>query len=78
MNALSLAVELDQADDIEHALRRWETNERPLTEYTQDLSYSLLTTGGHLPSQDMSPWSDASLRTARHIPVGAEGAEHPP
>jgi 2-methyl-3-hydroxypyridine 5-carboxylic acid dioxygenase len=78
MNALSLAVALDQADDVEHALRRWETNERPLTEYTQDLSYSLLTTGGHLPSQDMSPWSDASLRTARHIPVGAEGTEHRP
>lgn len=78
MNALSLAVALDQADDIEHALCRWEAHERPLTEYTQDLSYSLLTTGGHLPSQDMSPWSDASLRTARHMPVGAEGAEHRP
>jgi 2-polyprenyl-6-methoxyphenol hydroxylase-like FAD-dependent oxidoreductase len=78
MNALSLAVALDETNDIEEALRHWETNERPLTEYTQNLSYSLLTTGGHLPSQDMSPWSDASLRTARHIPVGAKSAEHRP
>jgi len=76
MNALSLAVALDETDDIDSALRLWEESERPLTEYTQDLSYSLLSTGGHLPSRDMSPWSEASLRTARHIPIGTEGAEH--
>jgi 2-polyprenyl-6-methoxyphenol hydroxylase-like FAD-dependent oxidoreductase len=41
MNALSLAVHLDQESDVAPALRAWEAQERPLTEHTQRISYIL-------------------------------------
>ena len=35
MNAMGLAVALDEAPDLEAAFRAWERRERPLTEHTQ-------------------------------------------
>jgi 2-polyprenyl-6-methoxyphenol hydroxylase-like FAD-dependent oxidoreductase len=81
MNALGLAVALDETADVERALDLWERRERPLTDHTQRLStfYSALTT-----------WPDGLrdlvfgavsrfgfmrrqyLRTALHIPTGTE------
>jgi len=70
MNALSLAANLDQNDGLDAALLRWEDTERPLTEHTQDRSRALLGMAGRFTSPETSPWSDESLRAARHIPVG--------
>jgi 2-polyprenyl-6-methoxyphenol hydroxylase-like FAD-dependent oxidoreductase len=41
MNALSLAVYLECEGDVASALTTWEHKERPLTEYTQRISYFL-------------------------------------
>jgi 2-methyl-3-hydroxypyridine 5-carboxylic acid dioxygenase len=69
MNALSLAVAVEESDDLEKALKDWETRERPITEYTQDTSAQLArerkASFGHI-------WDDVALRTARHIPTGTE------
>ncbi|MSQ20074.1 MAG: FAD-dependent monooxygenase [Betaproteobacteria bacterium] len=67
MNALSLAVHLDEAPSIEAALTAWEARERPLTEHTQQRSdftarQRLMATG--------EGWTDEALRAARHIPTG--------
>jgi len=81
MNALGLAVALEEERDVERALALWERRERPLTDHTQRLStfYSALTT-----------WPDSMrdlvfgavarigwlrrqyLRTALHVPTGTE------
>ena len=69
MNALSLAVAVDSAPSIEHALVGWEERERPMTEFTQDCSAEVARTrinaGGRM-------WSENSLRPARTIPTGTE------
>ena len=41
MNALSLAVYLERNANVPAALETWETNERPITEHTQRMSYLL-------------------------------------
>src|SRR5437667_194420 len=41
MNALSMAVYLDQERDVSAALETWERRERPLTEHTQRISLML-------------------------------------
>ena len=41
MNALSMAVYLDQENDVPKALETWERQERPLTEHTQRISLML-------------------------------------
>ena len=68
-NALGLAVALDGAADVPDALSRWERRERPLTEYTQDMSARVardrLGTAGRI-------WSDDTIRTARSVPTGTE------
>ena len=66
-NALGLAVALDEAMDVSDALSRWEKRERPLTEYTQDMSAKVardrLDTAGRI-------WSDGTVRTALSVPTG--------
>jgi len=79
MNALALAVAIEETSSIEAGLNLWERRERPLTEHTQRVSslYSEVTT---LPSwlrslvfawAGRSRWAiDQRMRTARHIPTG--------
>ncbi len=66
-NALALAVALDEIPDIGAALARWETRERPLTEYTQDWSAKVarerMRNRGRI-------WSADSIAPARSIPTG--------
>ncbi len=72
-NALGLAVALDEAMDVPDALSGWEERERPLTEYTQDMSAGIardrLETAGRI-------WSDDTIRTARSVPTGTEHLPH--
>ncbi|KXO73978.1 FAD-dependent oxidoreductase [Brucella anthropi] len=80
MNALGLAVALDEHADVSEALAVWEARERPLTEHTQDTAERL---------GDMNYWPDdvrsqvlkitgkcaplgaERMKTALHIPTGA-------
>jgi 2-polyprenyl-6-methoxyphenol hydroxylase-like FAD-dependent oxidoreductase len=80
MNALGLAVALDEAPTIEEGLQLWERRERPLTEYTQRVSslYGRVTTlppfFRHLVlgAVGRSKWAMAQrMRAANHIPTGA-------
>ena len=72
-NALGLAVALDETLDVPDALSGWEERERPLTEYTQDMSAGIardrLETAGRI-------WSDETIRTARSVPTGTEHLPH--
>lgn len=82
MNALALAVALDEAPTLTEGLALWERRERPLTEHTQRVSalYSRVTT---LPPAlrslilgwaGRSRWATAQrLRTALHAPTGWSG-----
>lgn len=79
MNALGLAVALDEAPDVPSGLELWERRERPLTDQTQRLSsfYSALTTWPDVARSAAfslvarSPWlREQYLRAARHIPSG--------
>jgi 2-polyprenyl-6-methoxyphenol hydroxylase-like FAD-dependent oxidoreductase len=68
MNALGLAVALDETADIPTALATWEARERPLTEHTQDTAERL---------GDMNFWPDdvrsAVLKiTGQTAEIGAE------
>lgn len=81
MNALSLAVMLEDAADVPAALREWEGRERPLTDHTQRLStfYSVLTTwpetlrSAAFALTIRSKWLRRQyLRTALHVPTGTE------
>jgi len=69
MNALALAVAVEDRSDIEDALDEWEAHERPLTEHTQDLSALIAkerrTSRGGI-------WDSDALRAANHIPTGTE------
>ena len=80
VNALGLAVALDENSDVPAALAAWEKRERPLTEHTQDTADRL---------GDMNMWPDdirsavlkitgqsaqigaERMRTALHEPTGA-------
>ena len=82
MNALSMAVYLDQYDDVPTALAEWEKGERPLTEHTQRLStlYGKPTTwpprlrAWIYDFAHKSAWMNKQrLRTARHTPMGWNG-----
>ncbi len=69
MNALALAVAVEGRGDIEDALEEWEARERPLTEYTQNLSAQIA------KERKMSQggvWDADALRAANHIPTGTE------
>jgi 2-polyprenyl-6-methoxyphenol hydroxylase-like FAD-dependent oxidoreductase len=83
-NALSLALYLDQDDDVPRALQTWERNERPLTDHVQrwtDLYGRVATAWPDRWARSRSqvleaatkvPWVDKQLnRAARHLPLGA-------
>jgi len=69
MNALGLAVALDETDTVEDGLRLWQERERPLTDHTQrraaELAESRALAGG-------MAWDDVGLRAARHVPSGTQ------
>jgi 2-polyprenyl-6-methoxyphenol hydroxylase-like FAD-dependent oxidoreductase len=79
MNALSLAVHLDRAEDIPAGLAAWERAERPLTDHTQRISFLLgLPTTWPPPLRVValslagrSKWlTRQRTRTALHRPTG--------
>jgi 2-polyprenyl-6-methoxyphenol hydroxylase-like FAD-dependent oxidoreductase len=79
MNALSLAVYLEQEPDVAAALATWERKERPLTEHTQRISYLLGLPTTWPPAlraltlalAGRSKWLTAQrTRTALHRPTG--------
>ena len=79
MNALGLAVALQEAGDLQSGLREWERRERPLTEHTQ-LWTRIYGTTMFLPKplkkmwimvEKRIPWIGAQyLRVANHVPTG--------
>ena len=71
MNALGLAVALEQSSDVLSALRVWEQRERPLTEHTQHLSRVIA--DERTGSDGRSKWTAEALRAATHIPTGTAG-----
>jgi 2-polyprenyl-6-methoxyphenol hydroxylase-like FAD-dependent oxidoreductase len=86
MNALSLAVALDETPDIELALANWERRERPLVEHTQ--FWSSLYSGFTVWPEFLRSLAFAALgrfawlrrryqRTANHIPTGYRPAAPP-
>jgi 2-polyprenyl-6-methoxyphenol hydroxylase-like FAD-dependent oxidoreductase len=80
MNALGLAVALEQAENVEAGLAAWEARERPLTEHTQRWSrlYSSLATWplllrrGAFWMLSQKPLQARYRRTANHVPTGTE------
>jgi 2-polyprenyl-6-methoxyphenol hydroxylase-like FAD-dependent oxidoreductase len=79
MNGLSLAVYLDQHEEVSAALAAWEHKERPITDHTQRISVFLgLPTTWPAPLRSLffsvagrSKWLiEQRTRTARHRPTG--------
>jgi 2-polyprenyl-6-methoxyphenol hydroxylase-like FAD-dependent oxidoreductase len=78
MGGISLAVHLENATDLPHALQLWETQERPLIEHTQRWSrlYSILAgwpraaSGPVLSLLALPRFKRQYRRTASHIPTG--------
>jgi 2-polyprenyl-6-methoxyphenol hydroxylase-like FAD-dependent oxidoreductase len=83
MNALGLAVALQEAPSLESALGRWEWRERPLTEHTQRWT-RIYSATMFLPKalkkisirvEQQIPWVAAQyVRAANHVPTGCVGA----
>jgi 2-polyprenyl-6-methoxyphenol hydroxylase-like FAD-dependent oxidoreductase len=80
MNALAMAVHLEQAADVPSGLAAWEVAERPLTEHTQRMSVFFgLATTWPAPLQRLffaaagrsALIGEMRTRTARHLPTGA-------
>ena len=71
MNALGLAVALEESADVLSALQVWERRERPLTEHTQHLSR--VVADERTGSDGRSKWTAEALRAATHIPTGTAG-----
>jgi 2-polyprenyl-6-methoxyphenol hydroxylase-like FAD-dependent oxidoreductase len=84
MNALGLAVALQEAPSLGSALDRWERRERPLTEHTQRWTRIYGATM-FLPKalkrisirvEQKIPWVAAQyVRTANHVPTGCAASE---
>jgi 2-polyprenyl-6-methoxyphenol hydroxylase-like FAD-dependent oxidoreductase len=84
MNALSMAVYLEQQEHVPTALKEWEMRERPLTNHTQRISlfFGMPTTwpprmrSAFYSLAARSVWlTKQRTRTARHRPTGTTGAE---
>ena len=85
MNALGLAAALQDAPDLNSALKQWEARERPLTEHTQRWT-GIYGTTMFLPKplkktwiliEKKIPWVGAQyVRAANHVPTGC--AAHAP
>lgn len=73
MNALALAFALED-HDVEAALALWEERERPLTDYTQDLSEQ---SARQRAMSGAEVWDDRTLRTANHVPTGTHHLPRP-
>jgi len=71
MNALSLAVTLENCDSVEEALAAWERQERPLTDHTQARAAQLA--ASRALASGMA-WDDEGLRAAKHLPTGTKRA----
>ena len=69
MNALALAGEVAAADDLETGLAVWETNARPITEHTQDISHRYMA-AAHTGEGGGTLWDDEALITAQSMPFG--------
>jgi len=67
MNALGLAVALDETDTVEAALALWQQRERPLTDHTQRRAAELA--ASRQLASGMA-WDDVGLKAARHLPSG--------
>ncbi len=67
MNALGVAVALDEGGTVEDGLRLWEARERPLTDHTQRRAAELA--ASRILSSGMA-WDDEGLRAALHRPTG--------
>ena len=72
MNALSLAEIVTTGSDVPTSLRRWEDQERPLTDHTQVRSAELASTRALGAGMQ---WDDVGLRAALHIPFGSRPDE---
>ena len=72
MNALALAVALDEFADVPTALSCWEEKERPMTEHTQEVSRQRVFNIAPSENNDRSKWEEGVLRTAHHLPTGAQ------
>jgi 2-methyl-3-hydroxypyridine 5-carboxylic acid dioxygenase len=73
MNALSLAEFVSDGSDIAAALRRWEVQERQLTDHTQARSAELARTRALGSGMQ---WDDVGLRAALHVPTGTRPADY--
>jgi 2-methyl-3-hydroxypyridine 5-carboxylic acid dioxygenase len=73
MNALSLAEAVSDGSDLEASLRRWEAQERDLTDHTRTRAAELALT--RALGSGMR-WDDASMRAALHIPTGTKPEEY--
>ena len=71
MNALGLAVALDDSDTVEEGLALWQQRERPLTDHTQHRAAELAASRELAGGMD---WDDVGLRAARHLPSGTSEA----
>ena len=70
MNGLALSVIVSQSTDVVEGLKRWERDERGLTDHTQNISSQYAAT--RAGSTGASKWDAAALRTALHVPTGTE------
>jgi len=84
MNALGLAVALQEAPSLDAALDRWESKERPLTEHTQRWTRIYGTTmllpevlkRASIRVEKQIPWIAAQyVRTANHLPTGCAASD---
>lgn len=67
VNALALAINVSEDDNLQEALQKWENQERPLTEYTQDMSARVAEERAMSRGE---AWNDSTLRAANHVPTG--------
>jgi 2-polyprenyl-6-methoxyphenol hydroxylase-like FAD-dependent oxidoreductase len=84
MNALGLAVALQEAPSLQSAFDRWERDERPLTEHTQRWTriYGMtmllpeMLKRASIRVERQIPWIAAQYaRTANHLPTGCAPAD---
>ena len=69
MNALSLAVQVEQCPSVEEGLANWERSVRPHTEYVQDLSRRVAEERMNLEGR---LWTREARTPIRVIPTGTE------
>ena len=74
MNALSLAEIVTAGSDVATSLKRWEAQERALTDHTQARSAELARTRALGAGMQ---WDDIGLRAALHVPFGSRPEEFP-